>query len=312
MGEAVGESIHGVVIRIDAGACLVDTTIGTLRCTARKRLRRGRTALKRLLAVGDRVQVSPTGPDSGVIGRIGERRSKLSRRAAGPRAREQVIAANVDQLLAVTSFAVPPPNFEVVDRALVAAAAGGLAAVICATKLDLRPNAEAHAPELAVYRDMGYPVVETSIANGAGLEALRTQLRDQTTVVAGMSGVGKSSLLNALEPGLRLRTGPVSTKSGEGTHTTTASSLLKLKGGGYVVDTPGIRDYTLWDIHPAALAQLMPDLERHADACRFTNCVHDHEPDCALKAACKAGLISPRRYTSYITMLHTFQAGGAH
>ncbi len=290
------------MIRVDSGSSQVDTEQGVVRCTLRGRLARSRRTMVHLVAVGDQVELVPGTDADGVIEAILPRRTKLSRRAAGPRQHEQVVAANVDLILIVASFAEPTLNLDLVDRYLVAADQGGLAAVICVNKLDLAGRAK-HAGELDAYQELGYAVVRTSAQSGIGIDLLRERLRGHTAVLAGPSGVGKSTLINAIQPGLELRTAPVSNRSGEGRHTTTASQLMPLAGGGYVIDTPGIREYTLWEIEPEQLDRLFPDLDAFREACRFGDCTHSHEPDCAIKDAVEAGEIIERRYASYLRML---------
>lgn len=295
-------SIPGTVIRVDARTSLVDTADGVRRCSLRGRLVRARRRSVRLVAVGDRVLLVPGDDDSGVIEKVLPRRSKLSRRAAGPRQHEQVVAANVDQALVVSSLAEPPLNLDLVDRYLVAADRGHLRAIVCINKIDLG-DTDAHEPDLRVYRELGYHVHFTSAVTGAGIDALREQLTGHTTVVAGPSGVGKSTLVNTVEPGVELRTAPVSHKSGEGRHTTTASQLLRLATGGYVIDTPGMREYALWEIEPDELDQHFPDIDAFREGCRFADCTHSHEPHCAVKEATERGAIAERRYRSYLGML---------
>lgn len=303
------DHLPGRVIRIDSGSCRVDTERGVLRCTLRGRLARTRRTSVRLIAVGDRVGVAPgDGGDEGVIEEILPRTTKLSRRAAGPRQHEQVVAANLDQVLVVSSFSAPPLDLDLTDRYLVAADHGGLRAVLCINKLDLLRPAQ-HAEELRVYERLGYTVLRTCALSGSGVEELRAELAGRTTVVAGASGVGKSTLINVLQPGLRLRTAPVSARSGEGRHTTTATELLRLDGGGYVIDTPGIREYTLWEIGPAALDRNFPELDAFREGCHFADCTHSHEPGCAVKAAAESGEIAARRYRSYLLMLDEVRAG---
>jgi ribosome biogenesis GTPase len=294
--------IAGTVVRVDARTSLVDTPEGVCRCTLRGRLARARRRSVRLVAVGDRVLLAPGADDTGVIEEVLPRRSKLSRRAAGPRQHEQVVAANVDQALVVSALVEPPLNLDLVDRYLVAADRGQLRALLCINKLDLG-DASPHEADLQVYRELGYRVLFTSAATGAGIDGLREQLTGHTTVVAGPSGVGKSTLINAVEPGLELRTAPVSQKTGEGRHTTTASQLLRLSTGGYVIDTPGMREYTLWEIEPDELDEHFPDIDAFREGCRFSDCTHSHEPDCAVKEATERGEVAGRRYRSYLAML---------
>jgi ribosome biogenesis GTPase len=303
-----GSAVRGTVIRIDAGQSLVDTPAGILRCVLRGRLtsdrqppqRRGRPepASQLSLAVGDVVEVLTIGDGRGVIEEVLPRRTKLSRRAVGPGKREQIVAANVDQLVIVASLAAPPLRLNLIDRYLVAAGRGGLRPVICINKIDLGVPAEA-AADLAPYAELGYPVHWTSATTGEGIPAFRERLAGVTSVLAGKSGVGKSALLTAAEPGIELRSAPVSAATGKGRHTTSFSSLLPLAGGGYVIDTPGIREYTLWELDPGDLDSHFPDIARFAAGCRFADCAHRHEPGCAVKEAAADGRIPARRYASY-------------
>jgi ribosome biogenesis GTPase / thiamine phosphate phosphatase len=301
--------VDGTVIRIDAGQSLVDTSEGVLRSVLRGRLsgdrpagkgRGGRTdpAPEPVLAVGDRVRVAVIGDGSGVIEEVEPRRTKLSRRAVGPGKREQIVAANVDQLVIVSSLHSPAPSLNLVDRYLVAAEHGGLVVALCMNKVDLGIPPEI-AADLEPYVALGYPVLWTSAVTGSGIADLRAQLTGRTSVLAGKSGVGKSALLKAVDPGLELRSAPISAATGKGRHTTSFSSLLPLAGGGYVVDTPGIREYTLWELVPEDLDQHFPEIAAAAAGCRFRNCAHQQEPDCAVKDAVAAGRIPARRFSSY-------------
>jgi ribosome biogenesis GTPase len=299
------ELVHGTVIRIDARASQVATAGGVLRAVLRGRLTATRGVDRRLLAVGDRVLVRPLGPGRGAIEEILPRQSKLSRRAAGPDRREQVVAANIDQVVIVSALADPSINLNLVDRYLVAAGRGGLAALICINKVDLvtAVKHETAAGALAPYAALGIPLVWTSARTGHGIDALRDQLAGRTSVFAGKSGVGKSALLNAVEPGLELRAGEISAATGKGRHTTTYSSLLPLANGGFVIDTPGIRAYTLWEVDPGDLDRHFPEIHVQRGGCRFANCTHSHEPECAVKEAVAAGKIEARRYASYRRIL---------
>jgi len=296
------ELLSGKVIRVDSGASQVDTPSGVVRCVVRGRLTETRTQDKRLLAVGDEVRIRLLGAGSGAIEEILPRRNKLSRRAVGRDRREQVVAANVDQVVIVTSLGEPPLNLNLVDRYLVAADNGGLGALICINKTDLGDRRPAEAL-LVPYETMGYPVVWTSARTGDGISELKAALAGRTSVMAGASGAGKSALLNAVDPGLQLRSGEVSAATGKGRHTTTFSSLLPLPGGGYVIDTPGIREYTLWEVDPVDLDRHFPEINVIKKGCRFANCTHSHEPDCAVKAASTAGKMDRRRYESYLRIL---------
>lgn len=254
------------------------------------------------VAIGDIVNFIPAEDGVGLIVEVLERTSALARRAAGPKPLEQVIVANVDQVVCVLATARPAPSWELLDRYLAAAEAAELPALICITKLDLADPSEL-ADEAQVYQRLGYPVLLTSAATGAGIDAVRSALAGRVSVLAGKSGVGKTSLLNTIQPGLGLRVNEVSAKTGKGKHTTTHLEMFGLDGGGSVVDTPGMREFGLWNVHERALASLFPEMRPYLDACRFgADCSHDHEPGCAIKVAVLAGAISPRRHQSYLRL----------
>lgn len=264
------------------------------------------------VAVGDRVTLLLNADDTGWITDIHPRGNKLSRRAAGRRVgREHVLVANIDRAWVVQSVRLPKPNPGFVDRFLVMAEANDIPAGLVLNKVDLlAPDDEADIDALAsLYRSLDYPVLLTSAEDGAGMNDLMEALRDRVSVVAGPSGVGKSTLLNRVEPTLDLRTAEVSQKTRKGRHTTTNAALYPLAFGGYVVDTPGIREFGLIDLDAAELGHCFVEFRPHAGACYFPNCTHDHEPDCAVKAAVEAGVISEQRYRSYLNMLDSLHLG---
>jgi ribosome biogenesis GTPase len=266
------------------------------------------------LAVGDRVVLEPTGAGSGLILDVLPRRNKLVRRIAGGGGRrsggapiEQVIAANVDYVVPVFAAAFPHPTWALLDRYLVAAESQGLPALICITKLDIVEAGEL-ADAVEEYRRIGYPVILTSARTGEGIAELHAALAGRVSVLMGKSGVGKTSLLNALEPGLGRRVNEVSEVTGKGKHTTTYLELVPLASGGGLIDTPGMREFTLWQVGASDLAELFPELRAYLGQCRFgADCGHDHEPGCAVKAAVACGEVSERRYESY---LHLRQGQG--
>lgn len=250
-----------------------------------------------LLAPGDRVLVEFESEDAFVRG-IGPRRTKLSRPApANARPREQVFAANIDRLIVVASAAEPVFNPGLIDRYLIAAQVSGVEAVLCVNKSDL---AAAEPAELPSYREMGIRVFTVSCKTGAGIEIFRDALRDSTGVLSGHSGVGKTSLLNALDPNLRLITREVSEVTGKGRHTTTSARLYELAGGIQIIDTPGIRALGLWSVGPAETSYYFPDLAESAVRCKFRDCTHTHEPHCAVHSSVEDGKISRARFESYL------------
>lgn len=265
------------------------------------------------VAVGDRVTIRVSEDDeTGFIVDIHERENKLSRRAAGRRAgQEHVIVSNIDAAWAVQSVRMPKLNPGFIDRFLVATELFEIPAGIIMNKIDLLPpEDEAEVRELeAMYEDLGYPVLRTSATEGDGLQNLKDELADRVNVIAGPSGAGKSSLLNAIEPGLDVETGEVSDKTQKGRHTTTFAELHPLSFGGYVVDTPGIREFGMLEIHPADLAHFFVEFIDYLDDCKFQDCTHDHEPGCAVKEAVDEGEIHWRRYESYLNILYSLQEG---
>jgi ribosome biogenesis GTPase len=271
------------------------------------------------VVVGDLVRVEQRQPEADVIVSVLPRRNKLARRSAVPMPSahpfEQVIAANLDQVLAVVAAADPPLKWNLLDRYLVSAEAAGIPALICLTKLDLAPE-DPQAEfwqHLDSYRRLGYPLVCVSALTGAGLEPLRQALSGRLSVLLGKSGVGKTSLLNALQPELGLRVNAVSRATGKGKHTTTHQELFPLDPTNSdphstsfttaLVDTPGLREFGLWDVNRDDLALFFPEMRPLVGRCRFgLSCGHDEEPGCAIRMAVLAGQISPLRYQSYLKL----------
>ncbi len=271
---------------------------------------RGRLLLDKnkdtLVAVGDYVWIVPEGALHGKIERIEERHSVLSRQHPGVSIpAEDVILANPDQVLVVFAIVEPDPHLRMLDRFLVIAEANELPAIICANKLDLA--SASRAQELfALYEQIGYPVIYASAQSGEGIEALRDLLSGSVTVLTGPSGVGKSSLLNAIHPALDVQIGDISEVLHKGRHTTRAAQLYALPFGEntFVADTPGIRELGLYEIDAQSLGFYFREFVPFIHQCRYPNCTHDHEPECAVRAAVTSGAISPVRYDSYLRLLH--------
>jgi ribosome biogenesis GTPase len=258
-----------------------------------------------LVAVGDRVLIRPNGPDSGLIEEVEERHSVLSRQQPGVSVpAEDVILANPDQALVVFSITQPEPHLRMLDRFLVIAESNVLPTIICVNKIDLTGLDYARSI-FGIYEAMGYRVIYASADAGVGLEDLEELLTDRITVVTGPSGVGKSSLINAIHPELDLEIGDLRDFMNKGKHTTRSAQLLPLPFGDetYIADTPGIRELGLYDIDPSDLGFYFKDIEPYVNECRFPNCIHDHEPGCAVRAAVEAGKIHPDRYESYIRLV---------
>lgn len=291
-------SWRGLVLHVHGLESLVQAEDGRLvRCTLRRVLRTMATDQRHPLAAGDRVRAAGAGAE-GTIEAIEPRRTSLSRDSRG---RRHVIVANVDQVVIVGSAALPDLKPGLVDRLLVAAELAGIRPVVCINKADLVPLASL-VPVAGVYARLGYPVVLCSTATGLGLERLAAELAGRVTAVVGQSGVGKSSLLNALDAGLALPVGEVSRDNQKGRHTTTTARLLPNRFGGWFVDTPGVRQFQPWEVVPAEVPAAFRDLRPLANLCRYPNCTHDHEADCAVKDAVADGLLDTRRWESCLQM----------
>ena len=258
------------------------------------------------VAIGDHVRYVEAGQGSGMIVEVLPRISWLSRPAPvpGQRVFEQVIVANADQVIPIFSTASPTPKWGLLDRYLVAAEAAGLPALIVITKLDLAWKNHQIEEDLETYRRIGYPIHMVSSATGEGIEELKSLLQEKTSVLVGKSGVGKTSLLNAIQPGLGLRVKAVSGgEIGKGRHTTTHYEMFELDFGGRLVDTPGMREFGLWDIQADELASFFPEMKSYVGQCKFgLGCSHDREPGCAIRKAVMAGSVSPYRYQSYMRL----------
>lgn len=255
------------------------------------------------VAVGDRVAFTPADHATGLITQVLPRRNRLIRPAAGHQPLEQVIVANVDQVVAVMSLAQPAPKWNLLDRYLAAAEATRAPSLIVITKADV-PHPAEHEADIELYRRLGYRVIVSSATTGQGLADLRGALQERFSVLVGKSGVGKTTLINAIEPGLGLRVRQVSAATTKGRHTTTHVEMFDLPFGGQIVDTPGMREFGLWRLDPVDLAQAFVDLRPHVGQCKFgLSCQHTVEPGCAVKAAVEAGLIAERRHASYVRML---------
>lgn len=281
-----------------------DAPNNTRLCEVRRRLRQERTQ-DTLVAVGDRVWLVADGPERGKIERVDERTSVISRQRPGAsQLAEDVILANPDQVLIVFSTAQPAPHLRMLDRFLVIAEFNELPAMICTNKIDLT-GFDAARETFGLYEEIGYRVIYTSAETGQGVEELRAALIDNTTVLTGPSGVGKSSLINALNPTLTLEVGVLRDFMQKGKHTTRTAQLVPMPFGNetYIADTPGIRELGLYDIDPADLGFYFIEMEPFVNECRFPNCTHDHEPKCAILQAVEDGHITPERYDSYLRLL---------
>jgi ribosome biogenesis GTPase / thiamine phosphate phosphatase len=264
------------------------------------------------VAVGDVVSFIDNGDNTGLIMEVHERKNALTRRAPGPKPLEQVIVANVDQVLVVFAAAQPRPKWNLLDRYLVSAEACEVPAIICITKIDLvrgrRDEAEV-IEEVENYRSMGYTVLISSASKGVGVYEFEQAITGRTSALVGMSGVGKSSLLNAVQPGLGIRVNEINTNLDKGRHTTTHLEMFALERGGAVVDTPGMKQFGLWNVEPEEVALLFAEMRPFVGTCKFgLKCTHTNEPGCGIVQAVLSGEISARRHQSYVYMRDHLEA----
>lgn len=282
----------------------VDDGGGLLQCATRRLLKTLSTDQRHVVAAGDRVWVRPEGDDEGIIERVEPRYGVLSRTSRG---RQHVLVANVDQIVILTSAAEPRIKPNLLDRYLVTAERNEIEPILCINKVDL-VDPEELLPLAGAYGQLGYQVYFTSAETGQGIQELAHVLYGRESVITGQSGVGKSSILNVVDPQLDLRVRNVSSDTQKGRHTTTTAELIPLSGGGYVVDTPGIRQFQLWDVIPEEVAGFFREFRPYVTRCRFPDCTHTHEADCAIKAAVLTGRIDPRRYESFVQIQESGRA----
>ncbi len=310
----MGDQLKGLIVKEQSGFYWVEAEDGNIyMCELRGRLKEEAKASD-IAAIGDRAMISARREEGtdvlmGAIESLAPRHSVLSRaqrttgkRGVGQAEREQVVIANADRALFVFAAAQPGPDLDILDRLLVAGEKSGIAELlIILNKIDLD-----YAPEvevaIAVYERIGYRVIRASALNGDGVEELHAAIKGGISVFTGPSGVGKTSLLNRIQPGLGRQVKAVGRHSEEGVHTTRDSALVRLDGGGYIADTPGIRSIAVWDIEPDELDAYYIDIASQVLDCKFSNCTHTDEPDCAVQAAVNEGRIAARRYRSYLEL----------
>lgn len=303
MSEVVDRRIEGVVISSTGSWYEVATERGTLDCRIRGKLRLKGIRSTNPVVVGDRVMVEQDEQSNSIV-EIIPRQNYVIRRASNLSKESHIIAANIDRALLIVTLQAPTTPREFVDRFLVTCEAYKVPVTIVLGKADsLVDELDAEAKEFeAIYRDAGYDVLRLSSATGVGVEEIREMLRGRTTLVAGNSGVGKSTLVRSIDPTLDIRTGEISESHHKGKHTTTFSTMYPIEGG-YIIDTPGIKGFGLIDIESRELCRYFPEMMRLAPDCRFYNCTHTHEPGCAVSEAVKEGVVAWSRYESYLKIL---------
>jgi len=272
-----------------------------VQCLLRGKLKKGKQRAATPVAAGDRVKIAMLEPGRGVIEEVLPRESDFSRMAAGSVPLQQTLVANVDQAVIVFAAAEPRPDLFLLDRFLVQAMAGALEPLVCVNKSDLVDGEPLHA-RFAVYRQCGFRVLFTSAQSGDGVEDLKEALADRRSVLCGPSGVGKSSLLNAIAPELKLRVGDMGDVTHKGRHTTSSITLLELPFGGWVADTAGLRQMGFWEVSAEQVAAAFPDLHPYLGKCRYSNCSHGSEDGCAIWEAVESGEVEGRRVRSWRQM----------
>jgi ribosome biogenesis GTPase len=295
--------LTGTVLRGQGGVYEVETADGVLEAVLRGKLKRDERSGEKVV-VGDRVEMAPerSGEDTvWAIQKVHERSSVLARRAPGKAPRPKLIAANIDQLLIVFAAGNPTPHLRMLDRFLVIAEDAGIRPVIVVNKVEL-VGMEAARATFAPYLAAGYQVLFTAARQRLGIEALTEALCGHTSALSGPSGVGKSSLLNAMQPGLGLRVAEISEALNKGRHTTVTAQLIPLECGGYVADTPGLRELGLWEVDRENLPFYFPEFEAFSHGCRYPGCSHVHEPGCGIREAVERGEVDAGRYDSYRRM----------
>ena len=290
---------QGLITKAQSGFFWVETGEGIIICQLRGKLKQGR-AKGDIAALGDRVEISVLADGSGVIETVEERHRAIVRLDPRPQGEyQQVLLANADQAVFVFACANPSPRLKMLDRFLVIAEKQKIPAVVVANKIDLVDDPK---EIFGLYESLGYRVIYTSTKSGAGVDELKSQLQTKISALVGPSGVGKSSLLNELQPGLGLAVNEISSAMNKGRHTTVIRQMFALDSGGYVADTPGWKSLALWDTEPEELDAYFPELRDLVPQCQFSDCTHQHEPGCAVLAALKAGTIHKERYDSFVRL----------
>ncbi|MDP4207511.1 MAG: ribosome small subunit-dependent GTPase A [Bacteroidota bacterium] len=301
----------GLVLKSTGSWYTVKTDDGeVLNCKIKGKLRTFDFKSTNPVAVGDRVEIEMADEQTGVITDISERKNYLIRKASNLSKQTHIIAANVDQALLVVTLAFPETPFEFIDRFLAGAEAYRIPVVIVINKTDLYEDtlAELIGEVHEIYEPIGYQVIETSAKNGKNLDTFKSLIDGKVSVLSGNSGVGKSSLINAVYPEIELKVGKISNYHLKGKHTTTFAEMIELPAGGYLIDTPGIKGFGMTNMDKEEIYHFFPEIFRYAASCQYNNCLHIEEPNCAVKAAVEKGEINAGRYYSYLSILNDEQS----
>lgn len=301
---------EGTIIQSTGKWYDVHTEEGVFASRVRGKFRLENKNVTNPVAVGDRVTIRISEDGTGLITEIHDRHNKLSRRAAGHRrSQEHILVANVDGAWGVQAARKPRFSPGFIDRFLITAEMHKIPAGLVFNKIDLVREKDQEQVDfwINLYLSLGYPVYKTSAKTGQGVESFKERLLNQTSVVAGPSGVGKSTLLNRIEPDLQLQTGSVSEKTDKGRHVTTHAGLYPLSDGGYIIDTPGVGEFGLYDLLPDELGWFFIEMRPYIPDCHFPSCMHDHEPKCAVKNAVDREEIARERYESYLDILQSLE-----
>jgi ribosome biogenesis GTPase len=289
----------GLIIKAQSGFFTVETRQGFTVCQLRGKLKQGR-ATGDIAAIGDKVWITVLTDGSGVIDKVEERKQSIVRLDPRPQGQyQQVLLANADQAIFVFACAHPNPKLRMLDRFLVIAEKQRVPSIIVANKIDLVDDPK---KIFGMYEPLGYRVIYASTKTGAGIEELHDTLKNRISALAGPSGVGKSSLLNEIQPGLGLAVNEISKVMDKGKHTTVTRQMFPLVSGGYVADTPGWKSLALWDTEPEEMEAYFPELRELVQHCQFSDCTHTHEPNCAVLAAVKEGRVHPERFDSFLRL----------
>jgi ribosome biogenesis GTPase len=310
------EWLEGRVLSILPQGIIIDWNGQRISCVLKGLLKKDKTQAKNLVAVGDFVLFEKMSETEGIIAQVKPRKSILSRADNLSRRKEQVIAANIDQVLITISVVNPPLKPPLVDRYIIAAHKGGMEPIIVLNKIDLLEDGNYPDPQLVeqereiyqefliAYARAGIPVISVSILKEDGLDALKQMMHNKASVFSGQSGVGKSSLINVLT-GLNLRIGETVERTKKGSHTTTTTQLLPLDFGGWCIDTPGIKSFGVWDLKKEEVEGYFSEIHEYGLRCKFPDCTHTHEEDCAVIQALEKEEISPLRYESYQALVES-------